>query len=546
MHDVINEISKIEVPEEIVSHLDVQGMLHDLRVNFKRIDEFRGNRQKQEKKGLGRKLLEFARGDNSLDDAHLGALVAHASFSKAIGELLALSIMLSQKLEQQQSEVASQQDTLSKHTASIGQHTQSLFEQQKNLEHQNLELEEMVNDLIKIKGLTQEEANELIAIANEVKSIRAELGDFVLSSLAESLGEIKATKEEILSALEGNRTFVDTSITNALNEASEKLREQDGRVDGAIHSALEQVSTLHAELLGIHANTDDKMRVLSEGVTSLQSRQQSDNENVWQRLIGLAERADLQNSSLDGHSQALDELKAGVQSGRESGEHLSNRVDELFCAAQQDLAQAQTAAEERFGQISESIGSLQSRQQSDNENVWQKLNSHAEQADALSANLDAQSLAIAGLNTGLQDDREISSGIAARLDEHVARLDAELDRSKKDTESGLGKLTTEIASLQNRHTRDVERLEQTLRAHDETIKGQQELISKQDRELGDLTVGLRDARDFSAALSTRLDEQLQQFAEFKEQSAKTIRTIHLLLTGSLAFSVGFLGYILFR
>ena len=44
MSEFINEIAKIEVPQDIVNHVDIKGLLENFRKNFKRLDEFRDMR----------------------------------------------------------------------------------------------------------------------------------------------------------------------------------------------------------------------------------------------------------------------------------------------------------------------------------------------------------------------------------------------------------------------------------------------------------------------------------------------------------------------
>ena len=85
-----------------------------------------------------------------------------------------------------------------------------------------------------------------------------------------------------------------------------------------------------------------------------------------------------------------------------------------------------------------------------------------------------------------------------------------------------------------------------LNTHTETLKTQKETLFKQEQHIIELTAGLQEEREFSAGLLNKLDEFKRMYDEQKEQSAAAMKKLYLLLSGSLAFSVGILGYILLR
>ena len=256
MPEFINEISKIKVPQEIINQVDIKGLLDNFSENFKQLDKFKKTRKQYEERGALKKIWDCARMDDTLDDAQLDAIEVQAKFSKAIGQLMVLSIMMSQKLEQQQCELASQQDMIKKQTTSIERHTQSLGEQQIELGQQNLTLERVLNDYIELKGFTQEGADKLIKIANEVKCTKGELIETVQETLSEALGEIAATKENILSAFDETRQYVRNSLSEIQEDLRLKVQTQDENIAG-IDQTLQKYSE-KAALQEEHLFSHDK------------------------------------------------------------------------------------------------------------------------------------------------------------------------------------------------------------------------------------------------------------------------------------------------
>lgn len=329
MSEFINEIAKIEVPQDIVNHVDIKGLLENFRKNFKRLDEFRDTRDQHEKRGVGKKIWDFIRMDETLEDAQLDAVAVQADFSKAIGQLMVLSIMLSQKLDEQQLKLASQQETIKKQTIRIEDQTLSLEEQQQKLEQQNLDLEKLVNDFFELKGLTQEEAKKLIDIANDVKSIKVKLIASVEASLSDALAEVKTTIEDTLAALEKSSKFVSLAISEAHENFNKKLQEQTDEVDRVVKTTQEKTLLLQDEFRQERAELEKKQGIISDEMKSLQTKQTRDYESVEQTLRKYIEKATTQEDTLCTQDKMISELNTGLQKESEISTGLLNKLDDL-------------------------------------------------------------------------------------------------------------------------------------------------------------------------------------------------------------------------
>lgn len=184
MTDLIRDIAKIEVPKDLLDQIDVSEVLDRFRQKFRRLDDLKKFREEHEQ----RNFISRWWNNDELDNAQLNAQQLQAEFSKSLGQLMVISMLQSQRLEQQQQLLSRQQDQIQSQASSILAHTHALDAQHGELSQQAAELKKLVEDYFELRGLTQEGAKKLIAIANEVKGTRDEL----LSGFAARMDEAQA------------------------------------------------------------------------------------------------------------------------------------------------------------------------------------------------------------------------------------------------------------------------------------------------------------------------------------------------------------------
>ncbi len=246
MTELIRQMSKIQVPEDLLRQIDVEGLINDFRKNFKRLDDFRKTRSVYENRGFWKKLGDAITFDDTMENAQLDAVETQAAFSKAIGQLMVMSIVQSQRLQQQQEQLSTQQEIIKDQTQRIERHTFELQDQHELLAKQNSDLEKLVNDYFELRGLTQEGAKKLIAIANEVQGTR----DALLRSVDESLERVsKQVNDELHQAAENASSFKDhisqeiAGLGIRCSEVSADLKRIDDQWSKKISGMLEQTTT---------------------------------------------------------------------------------------------------------------------------------------------------------------------------------------------------------------------------------------------------------------------------------------------------------------
>lgn len=246
MTELIRQMSKIQVPEDLLRQIDVEGLINDFRKNFKRLDDFRKTRSAYENRGFWKKLGDAITFDDTMENAQLDAVETQAAFSKAIGQLMVMSIVQSQRLQQQQEQLSTQQEIIKDQTQRIERHTFELQDQHELLVKQNSDLEKLVNDYFELRGLTQEGAKKLIAIANEVQGTR----DALLRSVDESLERVSKQVNDELHQVAENTSSLKDHISQEIaglgircSEVSADLKRIDDQWSKKISGMLEQTTT---------------------------------------------------------------------------------------------------------------------------------------------------------------------------------------------------------------------------------------------------------------------------------------------------------------
>lgn len=244
MTELIHRMSQVQVPDDLLRQVNMDGLIDDFRKNFKRLDDFKKTRSRHE----DRNFLSKWWNSDELENAQLDAVETQAAFSKAIGQLMVLSIVQSQRLQSQQEQLSSQQDVIKDQTQRIERHTLELHEQQELLAKQNADLEKLVNDYFELRGLTQEGAKKLIAIANEVQGTR----DALVRSVEESLVGVSSQLDDALSVVNTKTSRIEAH----LNHQTDVLTAQYGEVSASLQKNNVKWETKIEEFQQLTANAN--------------------------------------------------------------------------------------------------------------------------------------------------------------------------------------------------------------------------------------------------------------------------------------------------
>lgn len=231
MSQIINELATIEVTNEVLKHLDVNGIYKSFSDNYKKLDDLKNFRSEYEKKNWIARWWH----KKELRDAQLDSAEVQAEFSKTIGQLMMISIMQSKKITEQQTQLNQQQIKLKSQADGIAEHAGELQKQHHTLAEQSTRLEKLVREYFELKGLTEDGAQKLIAIAREIKATKNEM----LSEFSARTKELEAHYGNLTSRMDS--LFINLNDKILLN--SEQIRNRIDDLQNETRVALDSTKS---------------------------------------------------------------------------------------------------------------------------------------------------------------------------------------------------------------------------------------------------------------------------------------------------------------
>ncbi len=341
MSDVIDALAKIEVSKETQSYLDLKGIYASFTENYKKLDDLKNFRTDHEKRNF---LMRWWHNDK-LRDAQLDSSEVQAEFSKAIGQLMVLSIMQSKRLGDQQTQLNKQQGELKVQANGIVEHAKELERQQQVLAEQSEHLKTLMQEYFALKGLTEEGAERLIAIAHEVKATKQgmleefatrttevevlcnDVRDKMGALSADVAKQIQASAEEYFAAITAQQKDMGEKFA-----ASESMQREERQ---ALHEALGgSMTLLEQRQVEAHASLDSKHNALDAKVSELCVRLEQQRNLHGERLDaidgGLADLFEQTAGQADALSRTNASLAVCVQQQKAHQESFENFRQEVL------------------------------------------------------------------------------------------------------------------------------------------------------------------------------------------------------------------------
>lgn len=286
----MNSIAKI--PEKILDQIDREQIYAEFRERLSRLGNLKHARNEHEQRNW---LLRWWY-QGEMEQAQLDAQLLQADFAESLAKLMAINLVQSQQLANQQDVISLQQERLEQQNEKLRQQTELLYNQQNELKKQGDNLEGLVRDFFELKGLTEGEARKLIAIANEVKStkndmyehfdtcvhdlrsgytaFKVEVGDAVAAEIAEQREALSAAESNFTAQYVGHEarfskhvSAVETknhAIQIKLNEhlsAIASIDEKILKISGMHGKVQQQVDEMCARAVAVEQATDAQFRL---------------------------------------------------------------------------------------------------------------------------------------------------------------------------------------------------------------------------------------------------------------------------------------------
>lgn len=268
MSQILTQLATIEVPEKVAHDLGLKDIFKNFSENLEKLDDLKNFRTGFEKQNALKRWWF----KDDLQNAQLDAVQIQSEFSKAIGQLMMLSIMKSKMLSEQQGQLHSQQHKLKEQADGIAQHALELQHQHRVLAAQSETLKTVVDDYFKSKGLTDEDVLKLINIVSEVKITK----EAMLSEFASRTKSVELLCEEMSAQMKSVWSKADDQFRTSSEyvrlsiQALQKANKLE--LDDYIAKQIERDDFYQSKLSSISDGLNTQAMLISENCSSVSNQ----------------------------------------------------------------------------------------------------------------------------------------------------------------------------------------------------------------------------------------------------------------------------------
>ncbi len=343
MSQIINQIATIEVSNDVLNQLDINNIYKSFTEKYRKLDDLKKFRNEYEKNNA---IMRWWHNDKLLN-AQLDSVEVQAEFSKIIGQLMMLSIMQSKHLTKQQTQLNDQQKKLQLQANGIAEQASTLQRQHVTLAEQSEQLQKLVHDYFALKGLTEDGAQKLVVIADEVRTTKDGMlvefehySENIDNQLRLAQGRMESLFAEAQTQLQQIQSQVEQTIASAQQNMSNSLSahaaSQKQLLEASLHNntlrldALEQAlqhaitlqqsqhSTLENQLAAIDTHCKQQLSAQQTQLQQIQSQAEQTIASAQQDMSNTlsthaASQKQLQEASLHSSALRLDALEQALQ-----------------------------------------------------------------------------------------------------------------------------------------------------------------------------------------------------------------------------------------
>ncbi len=450
MDDIVKQIAKADLSPDLLSKMDMSGLLEGFSLDDKPQDNAEHPQQPEDENAISG---WWRSGD--LEGAQL-----QASFSKKLGQLMVITIAQSQLLTQQQQTLQRQQAVIRKQANELEQANTAASQQQKALSSQQEALQKLVENYQTLKGFTQDSAKQLIATVNDGKSTRQALQDVTLEH-NQAISDLQSLQEEECQLVEDsvNRRIdlVDESLRAAIEDQEQLLSDLQAYQESELRDLQDALDMAKSELSDDLDQTKDFAESwIEKNALDIQSLDEKLDESIV--YFGNQLNDALQNTSktlLDELESRAQQLNADHKEYKESALTREAALSDKIDSVQQEIRDLTEAHKQTLQQLTEPLESKTSKLRDQNANQSKHLsrieqglkNSVSKIGDKLNAHADFSKQLKASNGKELKSLHARSARQDARLSEMNDTLDHRMKRMTLLAYSGIGGAVVALGGL---------------------------------------------------------------------------------------------------
>lgn len=403
---IIQAFSSVDVPEHIFRDSNIKELIHGMTSEQDAVqsDARRLERLRQEKKD-GNFLGNLWNGrDDKVQDAQIDLNKSIGRLTQKSSQLLIVNTAISKVLNDQQHILLNQQNILKQQTDTLEEQNSKILEQQKLLEKQQREINQANKGLMEAKGLTQEQAQQLVGCVTRVteaesrisaanQALRSGVEHYLNESVAQCLGRVGTSFAE----QEQRHADFEQQIISALSAQSQQAQAELEHI--AVESA-QLKSALEAQMESTIAALGQHREAFEQQLTGAFSTQSQHAQAELARFSSVtAEFKTNIGQQLRAHIQTVLEKTAAQDA---AAQQLRETISAQLKKFQQDMV---AAVEQQVLALRETVKGVEQK----HEAVQQ------EQAKALEVQRDSLVRSVQRLEANLSDKAEALNRTEAQL-----------------------------------------------------------------------------------------------------------------------------------
>ena len=403
---IIQAFSSADVPERIMRESNIKELIESMiagqdSVQSKTRDLERLRQEKKEGNLIGNWWND--RGDK-VEDAQIDLNKSIGHLTQKSSQLLIVNTAISKVLNDQQRILLEQQHTLTRQTDTLEEQNHKILAQQKLLEKQQWDINQANQGLMETRGLTQEQAQQLVGCVKLVKEaesrigaanqvLRSDVEQYLNDSVEQCLGRLN-------SGLAEQEQRHDSFERQIMSEFSAQSQQAQAELKQIATESAQLKSALEAQLESIIAALGQQREAFEQQLTTAFSTQSQHAQAELERFA--SETAEFKaniGQQLQTHIQSMLEKTASQDVAvQQLSETTSTRLNKL----QLDMA---SVVEQKVLALREVVKGVEQKQET----------AHQEQNQALQAQRESLERSIYQLETDLSSKAETLQNAEAQL-----------------------------------------------------------------------------------------------------------------------------------
>jgi hypothetical protein len=297
--EIVRALSVVKVPDDVLRRIDIRGVVDALATSSENVQKFSSDlEQARKEKKEGWILVNWLKGRGTkVEDLQYALQHSIGELTTTTTQLLIFNTAISRELSKQQEDLIAQQKQLRDQTLKIEKQNEDILAQQIRLEQQQKDINAANQGLLEAKGVTADQAKELIGCVVRVRTAESKLDESNKRLVEEVSGKIQNISNEVAVSLAQNNARLTEQISGMTAHVNAKIDEIGRDSEALKNKTSDEMNALSEEL---RLRMDEHLSVVAEAISESANSMQNALEKAAGALsASIDEKHSLVNSSME-------------------------------------------------------------------------------------------------------------------------------------------------------------------------------------------------------------------------------------------------------